>query len=750
MIEVRFLRGCMPSNRQCNSLILILLLILISVSISTSVSASNDTDKYLFDPAFLKGSSLNIDLGMFNDDITNIPIGIYVVDLYLNGRLIKNQVKIKFVYTENTQQDVEPCLYNNVINLLPLKEQKQFPHNDNECVPFNDFSSNSSWEFNKSNLNLNVYLPQAELKKEPRGFIPTEVWDEGITALFIKHNTNYYESKQNNTTKYLWSSVNSGINFGLWQFRNVSNLNYRSSSNSSGVYKYDNVRTYVLRPISSLNSTISAGSITTSSSFGSLYFNGVKLSNDKRMRSQSMQGYAPEVRGVANSNAKVTIKQMDKIIYENVVPPGPFIIDDLNNTRSSSDYYVTVTEADGTINSFIVPYSSVPNSVRAGEFNYEFSIGEVRDFDDSQFIDFAFDRGMSNAITINTGVRVAKNYGSILFGGVVSGDFGAFGVNTSISQTKLKGDTTYGFMEDVSYSKSFESGTDIMLAAYRYSSENFRELYDYLAENNNDNYDEYNYVTLNQKNRFTFNVSQKLSDFGSLSFNTSAVNYYNGKNKEFEYQMSYSNSIDSIYYSINAARQTTLTGYYDNKYTELSTSKKENVISATVSIPFYDIKNVSAVSLNYSNSKDSSSLNTSVSGNIQGANNVSYSLYAGNTKQKNNADSNTYGASLNTLTSMGSYRASAANANHYTQYSIGTSGTLVIHSEGLTYGPYVGDTFALVKADGAVGAELNNANGAQINRFGYAISPSLTPYRYNNIGLNPDGMNNKTDLEGGE
>lgn len=332
----------------------------------------------------------------------------------------------------------------------------------------------------------------------------------------------------------------------------------------------------------------------------------------------------------------------------------------------------------------------------------------------------------------------------------MSGDFGAFGVNTSISQTKLKGDTTYGFMEDVSYSKSFESGTDIMLAAYRYSSENFRELYDYLAENNNDNYDEYNYVTLNQKNRFTFNVSQKLSDFGSLSFNTSAVNYYNGKNKEFEYQMSYSNSIDSIYYSINAARQTTLTGYYDNKYTELSTSKKENVISATVSIPFYDIKNVSAVSLNYSNSKDSSSLNTSVSGNIQGANNVSYSLYAGNTKQKNNADSNTYGASLNTLTSMGSYRASAANANHYTQYSIGTSGTLVIHSEGLTYGPYVGDTFALVKADGAVGAELNNANGAQINRFGYAISPSLTPYRYNNIGLNPDGMNNKTDLEGGE
>ncbi|XLM21608.1 fimbria/pilus outer membrane usher protein, partial [Chromobacterium piscinae] len=63
----------------------------------------------------------------------------------------------------------------------------------------------------------------------------------------------------------------------------------------------------------------------------------------------SLQGYAPVVRGVAETNAKVSVRQNGNVIYENVVPPGEFSIDDLYNTGFSGDLEVTVTEADGRV-----------------------------------------------------------------------------------------------------------------------------------------------------------------------------------------------------------------------------------------------------------------------------------------------------------------------------------------------------------------------------------------------------------------
>ncbi|PLL71151.1 hypothetical protein CWN76_24590, partial [Klebsiella quasipneumoniae] len=38
--------------------------------------------------------------------------------------------------------------------------------------------------------------------------------------------------------------------------------------------------------------------------------------SDDQMLPQSRRGYAPEIRGVANTSAKVTVRQGDQVIYE--------------------------------------------------------------------------------------------------------------------------------------------------------------------------------------------------------------------------------------------------------------------------------------------------------------------------------------------------------------------------------------------------------------------------------------------------
>jgi outer membrane usher protein len=59
-----------------------------------------------------------------------------------------------------------------------------------------------------------------------------------------------------------------------------------------------------------------------------------------------MKGYSPVVRGIAQSNAQVTIRQNGYVIYQSYVPAGPFAISDLYPTAGSGDLNVTIKEAE--------------------------------------------------------------------------------------------------------------------------------------------------------------------------------------------------------------------------------------------------------------------------------------------------------------------------------------------------------------------------------------------------------------------
>jgi hypothetical protein len=55
------------------------------------------------------------------------------------------------------------------------------------------------------------------------------------------------------------------------------------------------------------------------------------------MLPDSQRGFAPTIRGMAHSNAKVTVSQHGYVIYETFVSPGAFAISDLYPTAQSGD-----------------------------------------------------------------------------------------------------------------------------------------------------------------------------------------------------------------------------------------------------------------------------------------------------------------------------------------------------------------------------------------------------------------------------
>ncbi len=111
-------------------------------------------------------------------------------------------------------------------------------------------------------------------------------------------------------------------------------------------------------------------------------YTGVNLANDERMLPPSLQGYAPEVSGIAKTNAKVTISQSGRILYETNVPAGPFRIQGLDSSvRGRLD--VRVEEQDGSVNSFQVDTATVPYLTRPGYVRYNLAVGAPSEQTDS-------------------------------------------------------------------------------------------------------------------------------------------------------------------------------------------------------------------------------------------------------------------------------------------------------------------------------------------------------------------------------
>ncbi|EMO7864147.1 fimbrial outer membrane usher protein [Citrobacter amalonaticus] len=720
--------------------------------------------EYYFDPALLQGSDFgkSLDLDRFNQRDNALPTGDYVLDVYLNNQLIRRQASIALVKPKGDKTDVQPCLSPELIALSAIRTTQNVT--PNICLPIDALGPKINWEVDLSSLRLNMVVPQAGLLHSPRGFIPVSEWDAGETALFLRHNTNFYHTENTDSHlryDYLWSNINAGFNLGLWQVRHQGNLRYADDNQTVRHYKYNAVATSVQRPLPQLDSIIAFGdNYTNSSLFGNLSFNGVKLSTDQRMWPQGKRGYAPEVRGVATTTARVVVRQQGKVIYETTVAPGAFVINDLYNTRGQGDLTVDVVEANGQVSRFTVPYSAVPDSIRPGNWNYELAMGYVRQYYsvENKFIEGVLQRGMSNVLTANMGSRLADNYQAFLAGGVLATSVGAFGLNTVFSSAHVENnEKQQGWRVEASYSKTFTTGTNLVLAAYRYSTSGYRDLQDVLGVRRQEkNGTLYYSDTLNQRNNFSATVSQPMGDWGMLSFTGSTSDYYNNASRITQLQLGYSNSWRDISFNISAARQRST---YSSRYfssvndrdfdNENQRKYTENTVSLGISIPFYFGSSRSQINLDMNRSRDSRTATVGMSGTTGEKSSTSWALYSGIEHNNDSGDSSTWGGNIEHRTSVGAFRAYASRGDSYQQYGLGMSGTLVAHRGGITAGPYTSDTFALVEAPGARGAEIRNGQGATVDRFGYAILPSLTPYRYNTISLDSQNMADDVELQGG-
>ncbi|HBD35419.1 MAG TPA: fimbrial biogenesis outer membrane usher protein [Cupriavidus sp.] len=739
---------------------------------------------YSFDSKLLLGSSLGVaNIERFNKASAVEP-GIYPVDIYVNGAFAARK-PVDFRAMEGDV--VGPCLNDEFLtssgilldegsatgststrSLAPTGKRAApapetlapVPHAEN-CVPLERRVPGASTAFDLSRLRLDIGVPQAQMKQVPRGFVDSANLNAGQTMGYVNYDTNYYTSSAYGArSNSAYAGINAGLNVGLWRLRQQSTYTYTSGLGESRSH-WNNIRTYAERPLVSLRSNLVVGqSFTGGNLLSAVGYTGVHIESDDRMLSDSMRGYAPVVNGVANTNARVVISQNGQTIYQTTVAPGPFSIKDLNPTSYQGNLTVQVLEANGEVTTFIVPFSAVPNSLRPGLSHYSLTLGQVRQIADSnaKFADVTYERGLTNVLTANGGARISPDYQSVLGGVVFGTKVGAFGVNTAWSRAQEpQGGNVNGWRSSVNYSHTIQQTmTTFTLAGYRYSTNGYRDFIDAISSRaalqNGANWIS---STYRQRDQFTVNANQNLNGLGSLSLSASTSSYYSSRSRDTQFQLSYNNHYRRISYNLSVIRQQTGMLYGGNAPGMIggaplpsSPPRLTNAVMFTVSIPLDLGARSASVSGSVAHSTDQGvSYQTSVSGVADTAQTLSYGFsVAGQTQNESRNFSGNLQKNLSAVTVGANY----SQGNNYWQAGANARGAAVVHEGGVTLGRYLSDTFGLIEAKGAEGAAVRNAPGTFVNRFGFAIVPSLTPYRYNDVALDSKGINPNAELTGSQ
>lgn len=728
------------------------LLFALSLIPSRESQADAGQDDYVFDPALVREVMPGQIAMPDNAQDAWFQAGRYDIELYLNGKF-QQSTPVEIIRADG---QLSVCLPLSFYHAFGVKAHYLTALSEKGCARPDTLLMGASVSVNTGSLRVDVTIPQAMLIHRPVGYIAPENLTAGTTMAFANYNLNQFYSDYKNAQRFesTYLGINSGINAGMWRFRQQGNFSHDDTGN-----RWQSARAWVQRALPSLRSEAGIGELFSNGDlFTAVSFNGVSLDSDERMLPDSVRGYAPLVRGVANSNARVTVWQDKQRIYETTVPPGPFTINDLSPVSYGGDLSVEVQESDGSLHRFSVPYAVLPQSLRPGRTDYNFAVGKVRDYSkDNAFTELTMKHGLTNAITLNGGVRLGERYHAILAGGVWASDLGAVGFNSAYSDAILNGgESTQGWRYALSYSRTFQpTNTTLTFAGYQYSTQGYRDLNDVIALNNaktpgrNSITSEYM-----QRNRVQMTLNQTLGKAGNIYVSGSKQNYYDSRSHTTQFQVGYGTVLpNNIALNVSLSRQysrrsspreprrAVMTHYADETF------YKDTQLQVSVSVPLGSDATSPYLALSgIRGSQNGSNYTASLSG-LSGESGTSYSVNINRDQQQRDT---TLSGSLGKTFSEASVTGTASTSSRFNQMSVNAMGAAVIHSGGVTLGNYLGDTFALVEAKGARGTRILNNQRSEIDRFGYALVPSLNPYHYNTITLSASSSDGNVEVQDSE
>lgn len=690
----------------------------------------------------------NVDLSAFSGSNDQFA-GEYLADITINGQDVFYNHP---VYLYNQMGESHICFTEALLTALPISKElrvgarKSLTHSTDvgECYALESYDSNIVATFNDSEQKLNIRMPHAYLVDFDPHWIPPNERDYGISGLFLDYNIlktfNRFKSDgYRHTSHYLSSYGVIGANLGPFRFR----TNYQYSPKAEK--KFERTQTYAFTDIEQLHAHFYAGELYSRSNlFNSVRFKGISLYTEESMMPNYLQGYAPQIRGNANSNAIVTIRQYGNIIKQEQVPPGPFAIANLPSYLSGT-VDVMVEESDGSTNEFQVEIAHVPYLTRKGALRYNINLGKLAPRNLSTRVDANFfladgSYGLTDNISLIGGVSSTTNGEHFAYNGGLGlnlGWAGALSFDITRSENKVHpGKTLTGQSYRFNYAKRFAKNTSLNIIGYRFSSRDYTTMSDYIGMKSGETSHLYK-----EKNRISLSVSQYIPLWrASVTATASKSTYWNQESNSY-YNLSIYKTIDK--------------GLFRNTSISLNLSHhkrnggvSDDLISLYFSIPLEDRESRLSYSTRYERNRDQFSQQAVLYEEGFGG---YYSLGVSADHRLDLSGSLDYAlsASYNSDLSFGNFNGSISYASDQQSLTAGFSGSLTLTEHGLATHPYVYEEGSRLIIDtDAPGVQITGSE-SRSNYFGLVGVSNIPNYYRSTYLIDNDNLPDNVEVQDG-
>ncbi|MFV5934729.1 fimbria/pilus outer membrane usher protein [Proteus mirabilis] len=674
----------------------------------------------------------NIDMSQFSI-AGYVPPGDYVLTVFVNGQRLGAPRDITVLEQKTQTQAI--CIPADLLDSIGLKESvkpKVTVYPNSQCLDLSVLKGMQT-VIDLPTLSLKITIPQLWMEYRDPYWTPPALWEEGINGAFLDYSANVSitEEKEGDKRTYLSTNGTAGINLGVWRFRGDYSAIYqkkRGGRQSQEIHDFDFSRLYGFTSLKKLASILTIGeNYFYSDVFESWQYSGISLESDDCMLPPKLVGYAPEITGVADTNATVIVRSQNRVLLETTVPPGPFRIQTLDSgVRGILD--ITIREENGEEKKFSISTASLPYLTRPGRLIYKLVMGKTR-YDGHHLtgkpvFSGEFSYGLSNAWSLYGGTQFNSDYQATAIGiGRDLFSFGALSLDITQSFARFTDKKIKGRSYRLNYAKSFDAlRTDITFAGYRFAARDYRTLTQFMDQRRT------GYDIRSPKENYQIYINKYFDNF-NISLNYQYSTYWQDK-PQTQYGLYASTNI-----SIPMLSQQNANISLSATRTERDSGYQDDAINLYLTIPLYKGHSIS-FSESYSRIGKSN----------QYSHRASYSGYSDRDNYSLNVGYS-HGEEIDSQSSISGYYSRdfsqanlSANASYVPQQyrSVGASinSGITATTQGIAlHRSANGDTRLMIETPG-VGDVPLDSGVIKTNHFGLAVIPNVNSYRKSTVSIN--------------
>ncbi|MBS3046404.1 fimbria/pilus outer membrane usher protein [Enterobacter mori] len=537
----------------------------------------------------------------------------------------------------------------------------------------------------------------------------------GIAGMLNYQASGLSSQSQGQNSRSMDVDTTAGFNAGDWIVRSR-----QSYSSRNGLATWSHYSAYAQKTLVEQAMILQAGQVNPNSSLfgiGSLY--GIQLFPEQALG--VTEGTQVMVSGIAGSQSQVEVRQMGRVIYATVVPPGPFSFNRLPLISDKADLLVSVIESSGATSRFTVPASSFI-SLGAPQ-GLSMAAGQLQNVTHGE---------QPWVVTATNGWRVAPRF-LLAAGGLSTQDYHSIGIGTETqafswlrltNQTLLTNDARSDQKGASLQGNASVQLTDRLSAGLglSYQTLGYRDLMDDITDD------------LAEQARTHYQSSATLSwsndIIGGMSAGYFLSTQHNGRQNR-RLSGSWGRSIGRASLSLNFDRDVG------------GTPKGDSRVYVSLSLPLGRSSHLTSfMSSNNGSQRYGSTLSQRL-GDM-----ASYSLSA----QQGEGDSQNYNANLSMIpryTQLGlGYGRYGSNSS---SYSYSANGSVAIHRHGVTLSPYsIQDTFGIAHVGNLSGIQISTPQGpAWSDPWGNVVISTLPEFRPSRVEIATQSLPRNVDVKNG-